>query len=97
LDVRHGRWFRSLEKIEPGTAHENEAEVSKQFLIVLLADSVEIHDLAIQIVQNFDIGRLFTKENLTASSKCLDVRRMFRKNRNHPHGQAVFSAHVGKR
>jgi hypothetical protein len=43
---------------------------------VLLANPIEVHDLAVEIIQYLDLRGLFVKEHLRASGKGLDIRRV---------------------
>src|SRR4051812_4583619 len=54
LDVCECGWIAPLQKIKPLTTHHYVLEIPEQFLIVLLADTVEIHNLTVEIIQNFD-------------------------------------------
>lgn len=97
LDVGEGSWLASLEKIEPFSAHEDEAEVSEQLFIMLLADAVEVHDLTVEIIQNFNLGRLFMEKHLSAARECLYVCRVLREYFNQPLRQSVLPTYIRQR
>ena len=67
-----------FEQVEPRPAHEHEAEIPDELLVMLLADPEEVHDLAVEIVQDLDLRRLLAEEHLRAARECLDVRRVLR-------------------
>jgi hypothetical protein len=62
--------------------------------MVVLADPEEAHHIGIQIVQNFDSGRLLAEENLRASGEGLNIRRVLRENLDDLRGDTIFSSYV---
>lgn len=94
LDVGQRLRVARLVKIEPFSAHERETKISEQFLVMRLADAVEIDDLPIKIIQNLNFGRLLLKEHLGSARECLHIRRMLRKNFNDLLGETVLSSYI---
>src|SRR5258708_2682990 len=94
LDIRETRWIRDLEQLEPGTAHQHVFQVSNQLVRVLLADTEEVHDLAIEVVQNLDCGWFFVKKNLGSAAEYLDIGRMLGKHRDDLFSEAGLPADV---
>src|ERR1700693_3583697 len=64
LDVGERGRITFLQEIEPRSAHDCVLEIPEQFLVMLLADAVEVDDLPIEIIQNFHSGRLLTEKHL---------------------------------
>lgn len=62
--------------------------------MVPLADPEEIDDLAIQIVQHFNLGRLLVKEHLCAAREGFHVCRMLGEFFNNLPGQTVLAPNV---
>lgn len=54
LNVREALGIRGLMEFKQCTAHKREAETAEKFLMMRLADSIEIDDLAVQVIQNLD-------------------------------------------
>jgi len=50
LDVGERPWIGRLEQLMPLPAHEHEAQIANQFLVMLLADAEKVHHLAVEIV-----------------------------------------------
>ena len=50
LDIRQSRGVRGFQEIKPRAAHDRKPKIPQQLLIMLLADAVEIHDLAVQVI-----------------------------------------------
>jgi len=95
LDVGEHRGIRSLERIMPLAAHEHEAEIAKQLLVVLLADAEEVHHLAVEVVQDFDLGRFFAEKHLGPPGERFHVCCVLRKERDDLIGKPVLAADVG--
>src|SRR5580692_7076252 len=79
LDVGERSWIGRLQKIEPVSAHDDEAEVPDKLLVVLLADAVKIHDLAVEVVQHLNLRRLLVEKHLCATCECFHIGRVLRK------------------
>src|ERR1035437_319700 len=79
LDVGQGCRIGRLKQLVPLPAHKHITHVADEFFIVLLADAIEVHQLAVEVVQYLDLGRLLLEEHLCAASKRFDVRRVIRK------------------
>src|ERR1700721_2555316 len=94
LDIRQRRGVSCFQEIEPLTAHDREAEIPEQLLIMLLADAVEIDDLAVQIIQHFHLRRLLAKEHLRAARECLHIGRVLRKYCNDAVREAILPTYV---
>src|SRR5664280_1470640 len=94
LDIGEGCRIGRLQEIKHLSADDPEVKIAKQLLIMLTANAEEIHDLSVEVIQHLDLGRLLVKEHLSASRERFDIRRVFRKERNHPLGQCPFSANV---
>jgi hypothetical protein len=94
LDV--GKRFRHLRRqdFEQFATHEDKLKAAKEFLVVDLANPKEVHDIDVQIVQNFHFRRVLVEENLCPSGKGLDVSRVCRKERGELIGDSVFAADV---
>lgn len=88
--------IRVLQQFMPFAAYDDEAEITDQFLEMLLADTEEIHDLAVQIVQDLNRRRFFVKEHLGSPGEDLNVRRMFGEDRNDVPGERTFAANVAE-
>jgi hypothetical protein len=61
---------------------------------MLLADAEEVHHLAVEIVQNLDLRRLFAEKNLSASGKWLDIGCVFRKHLDDLLGNSTLAADI---
>jgi hypothetical protein len=94
LDVREHRRISRPQEIEPLAAHDYIAEVPDQFLVVLLADAVEIDDFAVEVVQYLDARRLLVEEHLRAARERFYIGSMFGKYLNHPLCQSVLPTYV---
>jgi hypothetical protein len=85
------------EKIEVLPAYDGEPHKANQFLVVQLADAEEIHELAIEIVQNLDFGWFLLKKDLCSTGERLDVGLVLRKDRDDLFCNRAFAADVGER
>jgi hypothetical protein len=94
LDIGQRIGVFGLEEGEPLPADQDELEVPDELLMVVLADPEEAHHIGIQIVQNFDSGRLLAEENLRASGEGLNIRRVLRENLDDLRGDTIFSSYV---
>src|ERR1035437_2202986 len=94
LDVGEGRRIGCLQEVKRFPADYPEVKIPNQLLIMLATDAKEVHDLSIQVVQHLNFRRLPMKEHLRTSGERFDIRRVFRKERNHPSGKRPFSANV---
>jgi hypothetical protein len=81
-------------EIKHPAAHEDEAEIPDQLLVMQLAHAEEVYDLAVQVIQHFDGRRLFMKEHLCAAREGLDVGRMLREYLNDPLCETVFPSYI---
>jgi hypothetical protein len=97
LDVRERLWIGGLQTIEPLATHDREPEIPEQLLVVLLADAVEVHNVAVQIIQHFHFGWLLAEKHLCAARECLHVCRVLRKYFNDPLRQSVLPTYVRNR
>jgi hypothetical protein len=97
LNVSERGRIDSFQKVEPRATHDHIIEVPEQFLVMLLADAVEVHEFAIEVVQHLDFGRILTKKYLCAARECFHIRRMLRKYFNDPLCQTVLPTYVRKR
>ena len=61
-----------------------------------LADTKEVHDLAVEIIQNFDFRGGLMEEHLGTSGKWLDVGFVRRDLRNDQSSKSVLPADVGE-
>ena len=61
---------------------------------MLLADPVEVHHFAVEVVQHFDLGGLLAKEYLRAARECFNVGRMLRERGDDLFGERAFAANV---
>ena len=97
LDV--GERFRigRLEKLMPFPTHEHKAEIAEQFFVMLLAYPEEIHHLAVEIVQDLYLRRLFVEEDLCAARERLNVGCVFREDGDDLPRYRSFAADVGQR
>jgi len=95
--VRERARIGCFEQRVPCTAPHHEAEIPDELFIMLLADPIEVHDLAVKIVKHLDFRWLFVKEHLRASGKGLDVRRMLGENGDEGFCNGALAADVGKR
>jgi len=86
LDVREAARILKLHQFEPFAAHETESQLAQQLLVMQLADSEEIHNLAVKIVEDFHARWFLMEENLSAAGKGFDVGRVLRKYFNDPLG-----------
>jgi hypothetical protein len=59
-----------------------------------LTDAKEIHDLAVNVVQNFYSGRRLTKKHLSATRERFDVGRVSRKEFNNALGERALSSNI---
>lgn len=91
LDVRQARWIGRFEELEPLPAHKPKMQVANELLMMLLADSEEIHDLTVQVIDDLDFGRLLVKQHLRSACKGLYIGGVLREYLNHPIGQPVLS------
>jgi hypothetical protein len=64
--------------------------------VVRLADSVEVDQFAVEIVQYLNLGRLFVKEHLRTARKWFNIRYVLGKFRDNCIGNAVLSADIGE-
>lgn len=64
---------------------------------MVLADAVEIRDLAIKVVEDLNLTRLLAEENLRPPGKRLDIRQVLRKYLDDLLCQTVFPTYVRKR
>src|ERR1700721_3888251 len=94
VDIGQRRGVSCFQEIEPLTAHDCEAEIPEQLLVMLLADAVEIDDLAVQIVQHFHLRRLLPEEPLCAACECLNIGRVLRKYFNDAVREAILPTYV---
>ncbi len=69
LHICQGRWGSRLQQVKPLATHEKKAEIPEQFLMMQLADAEEVHNLAIQVIQDFHFGWLLAEEHLSASGE----------------------------
>src|SRR5215475_10743367 len=79
LDVGEGFRISGSMEFKPRSADEREAKTSEQLFMVGLADTEENYDLVVQIVQNFNFGRLFLEKHLGTTGKGFHIRRVLRK------------------
>src|ERR1035437_6954584 len=94
LDIGERCRIGRLQEIEHLSADHPEVEVANQLLVMLAADTEEVHDFPVQVVENFYLGRLLGKEHLGSSGEIFAIRPVYRKERNHPLGQRPFPANV---
>jgi hypothetical protein len=83
-------------QFKPFPAYENEAQVSDEFLVMLLADAKEIHHLAVEIVQDFYLAWRLLEENLGAARKNFTIREVLWENVNDLLRNRAFPADVSK-
>ena len=57
-----------------------------------LADPQEIENFLIKVIQDFNLGWFFVKEDLSAAAERFDIAGMLRDERNYFLGYAVFAA-----
>lgn len=62
--------------------------------MVVLADTKEIDDVIIQIIDDLDLGKLLAEKHLPASEEWLDIRLMFWDQSNNGLCQAILAADV---
>src|ERR1035437_8081893 len=94
LNIRERRRVGRLQEIEHLSADYPAVKIPKQLLIMLAADTEEVHDLPVQVIQHFDLGGFLMEEHLRTSGERFDIRRVLGKERNHPRGQRPFPANV---
>jgi len=97
LNVRKRSGIGFLEEIKLVAADERELEMSDEFLVMPLAYAVEVDDLAVEIIQDFNLGRFLVKEDLRSSGKGLDVRSVLREYLNDLLGEPVLAPDVAER
>jgi hypothetical protein len=61
---------------------------------MLLADAEKVHDIVVEVVQDFNLRGLFAEEHLRAAGERLDVRCMLGKNCNDLIGERALAADV---
>lgn len=94
LDIGQGRRVGGLEEFEACAAHEGEAEIPEELLVVLLADAEEVRDLVVPVIQDLHSGRLLLEKDLRAARECFYIGRVFREHRDDPLRERAFSANV---
>jgi hypothetical protein len=94
LNVRESRWICCLQQVEQLTAHEGKTEISDEFLVMRLAHAEQVHELSVQVVQDFDGRGPFTEEHLGSACECLNVRLVLRKYLNDRLCETVFPSYV---
>ena len=97
LDVGEGRRISRLQKIKHLSADHPEVKIPNQLLIMLPADTEEVNDLPIQVIQYFYLGRLLGEEYLCTSGHRFTIRGMGRKERDYPLGKRAFPTNVRER
>ena len=74
LDVRHGLQRRGLHPLEYLSAGDRPFELPDELFEVVLHHPVEVHQLAVDVVEDFDLRRMgFEEEERCAAGKQLDV------------------------
>jgi hypothetical protein len=81
LDVGQHLRLLLLEEFKPFTAGNTELEVPNQLRMMKLADPQEVEHRFIEIIENFDTGRLFVKKDLSAATERLDISGVFSENK----------------
>jgi hypothetical protein len=81
----------------PLPADQTIPQVSNQFFIVPLAYAEEIHDIEVEIVQDFHIGGYLMEKHLRSPRKRLDIRQMVGQKADDFGCEAVLAADVGNR
>jgi hypothetical protein len=94
LDISERCRIGRFQEFMPPAAYQYEAEISEQFFVMLLADAEEVHHLAIEIVQYFDLRRVLAEENLRAAGKRFNICFVFRKYRDNLIGNRTLTADV---
>jgi len=57
---------------------QREPQIADQLFVVRLAYRIEVHQLAIEVIQHLHCGRLFVEKNLGASGEGPDIGDMCR-------------------
>jgi hypothetical protein len=97
LDVSQKIRIACRELIIEPSAYQEESEIPCQFFVMPLANSKEVHYLAVEVIEHFDFGWFFVEEHLGAACERFDVRCMFGKERYKPSGKAILAADIRKR
>ena len=97
LDIGEALRVLNLKQLEPLSAHDDELQEPQQFLIVELADPEEVHDIAVQVVQNFSRRRFLVKEHLRSARERLHVGGVLGEDRDDLLRDAVLATDVRKR
>jgi len=70
-----GKSFRVLllKQLKPFATCDAELQIPDKFLVVKLADTQEIENFFIKIIQHFNIGWFFMKKDLSAAAEWFDI------------------------
>src|SRR6185312_2484751 len=97
LNIREPFRARGPQKLEPLAACKHEPQIAKQLLVVGLADAEEVHDLSIEVIEDFDGQGLFMKQNPRSARECFHIRLVLRKYFADLLGEAVSPSYIRKR
>src|SRR5579883_536067 len=94
LDIREVFWIGLAKKVELAAAYDRESETANEFLVMVLADPEEVHDLMVEVVQNLDLRTRLVKEHLRPACEGLNVGLVLRQELDDALRERAFSSDV---
>lgn len=96
LDIGHGLGGRLLQPLEHLAARKRPLELPHEFLEVMLHHAVQVHQLAVDVVDDLDVRRRRPQEvQRRAAAENLDVALMGWEQRNQTINEATLAADPG--
>jgi hypothetical protein len=96
LNIRKRCGVGGDEVVKPCPARDHVAQVPEEFLVMQLANAVEVDDIAVEIVQHLHFRWLLVKEHLCASGEPFHVRGVLRECGNELLRNRAFAPDVGQ-